>query len=57
MSERKTYYHIEVDREKAALVWLFLSESFDAVITKEQHSSDGRDLNIYLRIISYLLPT
>ena len=52
MSERKTYYHIEVDHEKAALVWLFLSESFDAVITKEHHSSDGRDLNIYLRIIN-----
>ena len=52
MSERNTYYHIEVDREKAALVWSFLSESFDAVITKEQHSPDGRDLNIYLRIIN-----
>ena len=51
MSDRKTHYHIEVDREKAALIWSFLSENFDAVIAKEQHSPDGNDLHIYLRII------
>ncbi len=48
---RKTYYHIEVDREKAAPIWTLLSEKYNAVILKIQHSSDGKDLNIHLRIV------
>ena len=29
MSDRKTYYYIEVDREKAALIWALLSENYN----------------------------
>ena len=50
MSERKTYYHIEVGHEKGASVWTLLSEKYNAVIMKIQHSPDGKDLNIHLRI-------
>lgn len=52
MSDRKTYYHIEVDREKAALIWTLLSENYNAVIKKIQHSPDGKDLNVHLRIVN-----
>ena len=52
MSDRKTYYHIEVDREKAAQIWTLLSENYNAVIMKIQHSPDGNDLNIHLLIVS-----
>ena len=50
MSKRKTYYHIEVDSEKAAPIWTLLSEKYNAVIVKIQHSPDGKDLNVHLRI-------
>ena len=50
MSKVKTVYHIEVDREKASEIWALLSDSFSFTVTKKQHSPDGRNTNIYIRL-------
>ena len=51
MDERKNYYHIEVEREKASAIWSLLTEHFNMIIISRQHSLDGKDLNIHIRII------
>ena len=50
MIDRRTIYHISVDAEKSAAVWSLLTENFEIIIDKMQHSVDGRDLKVYLRI-------
>ena len=51
MSEGKTVYHIETDRDNASRLWSLLSDSFSFTVTKKQHSLDGNDLNISIRIV------
>lgn len=50
MNDGKTIFHIEAENEKASLVWSVLSENLQFVINKKQHSVDGKDINIYIRI-------
>ena len=50
MNDRKTIYHIELERDKSAFFWSFLTENFEIIIDKKQHSVDGKDLNVYIRI-------
>ncbi len=50
MNKEKNIYHIEVDRYNASRLWSLLSDYFSFVVTKKQHSPDGRDTNIYIRI-------
>lgn len=53
MTDRKTIYHISVDAEKSAAVWSLLTENFEIIIDKMQHSIDGKDLIICLRITEW----
>ena len=50
MSDRKTIFHIEVENKNTALVWSVISKNLQFVINKKQHSIDGKDINIYIRI-------
>lgn len=50
MSDEKTVIHIEIRNEKASLVWSVLSNNFQFVIDKKQHSIDGKDVNFYIHI-------
>ena len=51
MSDGKTFYHIEIDRDNVSRFWFLLSDSFSFTVTKKQHSLDGNDLNISIRIV------
>ncbi len=51
MSDGKTFYHIEIDRDNASRFWSFLSDSFSFVVTKKQHSPDGNNTDISIRIV------
>lgn len=50
MNDEKIVFHIEVEPENAGKIWPLLSENLKCVITKKQHSIDGKDLNIHIRI-------
>lgn len=51
MSNSKTIYHIELERDKSAFFWSFLTENFETIIDKKQHSVDGENLDVYVRIV------
>lgn len=51
MSNNKTIYHIELEGNKSALFWSFLTENFEIIIDKKQHSVDEENLNVYIRIV------
>ena len=51
MTDGKTIYHITVDAEKSATVRSLLTENFEIIIDKMQHSLDGKDLNVYISIV------
>ena len=43
-------YTIEVHNECAAELWKLLTEKFNVILTKRQHSIDGEKLYIELKI-------
>ena len=43
-------YTIEVPNECSAELWKLLTESFNVILTKRQHSADGEKLYIELEI-------
>jgi len=44
-------YTIEVPNECSAELWKILTENFNVILTKMQHSADGKILYIELKII------
>ena len=44
-------YSIEVPNECSAELWKLLTENFNVVLSKRQHSTDGEILYIELKII------
>lgn len=50
MSDGKTVFHIEVESKNAGLIWSLLSNNLNLIVNKKQHSIDGKDINIYIRI-------
>ena len=45
-----TKYYIEVSDEYAANLWEILTENFNIILTKRQHSLDGSDCHISIII-------
>ena len=43
-------YNIEVPNEYSADLWKLLTENFSVILTKRQHSTDGKILYIELEI-------
>ena len=48
--ERQTHYSIELDSSLSAQLWQVLTESFDIEILRRQHSEDGSNQHIGIRI-------
>ena len=48
--ERQTHYSIEMDSSLSAQLWQVLTESFDVEILRRQHSEDGSNQHISIRI-------
>ena len=48
--ERQTHYSIELDSSMSAQLWQVLTESFDVEILCRQHSEDGSNQHINIRI-------
>ena len=46
----KVKYKIEVPNELSANFWKVLTEKFDIILTKRQHSLDGETINIDVTI-------
>lgn len=44
-------YTIKVPNECSADLWKLLTEKFNVILTKRQHSADGKILHIELKII------
>ena len=44
-------YKIDVSNEFSAEFWKILTENFNAVLTKKQHSIDGETINIDVTVI------
>lgn len=44
-------YDIEVPNEHSADFWKLLTDNFDIILTKRQHSPDGEILYLELKII------
>ena len=45
-------YKIEVPNELSADFWKTLTENFNIVLTKRQHSIDGERINIDVKVIN-----
>lgn len=45
-------YSIEVPNECSSDLWRLLTENFNIILTKRQHSVDGKTLHIELKIDS-----
>ena len=48
--EKQTHYSIELDSKLSAQLWQVLTESFDVEILCRQHSEDGKNQHISIRI-------
>lgn len=45
-------YKIEVPNELSADFWKVLTENFNVILTKKQHSVDGEIINIDVKVIN-----
>lgn len=45
-----TKYYIEISNEYASNLWKILTENFNVILTKRQHSLDGSDCHISIII-------
>ena len=45
-------YKIEVPNELSADFWKVLTENFNVILTKKQHSADGEIINIDVKVIN-----
>ncbi len=48
--EKQTHYSIDLDSNLSAQLWEVLTESFDVEILRRQHSEDGNNQHIGIRI-------
>ncbi len=48
--DRKNHYHIEIPRQLSQSLWKLLEENYDLIITRQQHTPDGKDLHIELKV-------
>ena len=48
--KRKTQYTIEMDAQLSAKVWKVLTENFEITVLERQHSLDGQELNMSIRL-------
>ena len=48
--KKQTHYSIELDSSLSAQLWQVLTESFDVEILRRQHSEDGENQHISIRI-------
>ncbi len=48
----KVTYKIEIESKLSAQLWKLLTENFNCVLEKRQHSVDGESMHIQLKIIS-----
>lgn len=48
--DRKIYYHIEIPRQLSGSFWQLMAENYELNVIRRQHSSDGKDLSIELRV-------
>ena len=48
--DRKTYYHLEIPRQLSGLFWRLMAENFEFIVTRQQHSPDGKNLKIELKV-------
>ncbi len=49
-ADRKIYYHIEIPRTLAAKFWSMMAGNFEFIVTRRQHSPNGKDLSIELKV-------
>lgn len=48
--DRKIYYHIEIPRQLSGSFWQLMAENYELNVIRRQHSPDGKDLSIELRV-------
>ena len=46
----KVIYKIEIESKLSAQLWKLLTENFNCVLEKRQHSADGETLHIHIQI-------
>jgi len=49
-TDRKTYYHIEIPGQLSSSFWRLMADNFEFIVTRQQHSPDGKDLSIELKV-------
>ena len=49
-ADRKIYYHIEIPRQLSGSFWRLMAENYELNVMRRQHSPDGKDLSIELRV-------
>lgn len=49
-ADRKNYYHIEIPRQLSGSFWRLMAENYELNVMRRQHSPDGKDLSIELRV-------
>ena len=49
-ADRKIYYHIEIPRQLTGSFWRLMAENYELNVIRRQHSPDGKDLSIELRV-------
>ena len=48
--KQKTQYTIKMDAQLSAKVWKVLTENFEITVLERQHSLDGQELNMSIRL-------
>lgn len=43
-------YNIQIDKKLSPLLWNLLTENFNCIVDKIQHSENGEDLIIFINI-------
>ena len=49
-ADRKIYYHIEIPRQLSGSFWRLMAENYELNVTRRQHSPNGKDLSIELKV-------
>ena len=48
--KQKTRYTIEMDAQLSSKAWKLLTENFEVTVLKRQHSLDGQELHMSIRL-------
>lgn len=41
-------YNIQIDKKLSPILWKMLTENFNCIVDKIQHSENGEELNIFI---------